>query len=115
MIAAVRGEFNEQSVVTSRKQSDDDKEGLVFFFFFVLFVIGKMLGRHKMLAAGIGALIAGSRIGALVAPVAIGTMAGSDTFSVGQAVAIVTIPCAIVVLAVRSAQARRRRVELTSA
>ena len=66
-------------------------------------------------AAGIGALIAGSRIGALVAPVAIGTMAGSDTFSVGQAVAIVTIPCAIVVLAVRSAQARRRRVELTSA
>lgn len=64
--------------------------------------------------AGLGALIAGSRIGALAAPVAIGAMASSDTFSVGQGVAIVTIPCAIVILVVRSAQARRAPVELSS-
>ncbi len=55
--------------------------------------------------AGLGAMVAGSRIGALVAPVAVGTMAATDALSIGEAVAIVTIPCAAVVIAVRTMQA----------
>lgn len=65
--------------------------------------------------AGLGALVAGSRIGALIAPVSVGTLAATDVLSIGQAVAIVTIPCALVVIAVRSAQARNQQVELASA
>lgn len=58
MIAAVRGEFSEQDAVATGKQSNDDTIGFVVFLLFVLFNIGKILGRHKMLAAGIGGAIA---------------------------------------------------------
>lgn len=65
--------------------------------------------------AGLGAMVGGSRVGALIAPVTVGVLAGTDALSIGQAVAIVTIPCALVVIAVRSAQARASKVELSSA
>ncbi len=55
--------------------------------------------------AGLGAMVAGSRIGALIAPVAVGTMAATDALSVGEAVAIVTIPAAAVILIARTLQA----------
>jgi uncharacterized protein len=58
MIAAVRGEFNGQNVVTSGKQSKNDTSGFVVFFLFILFNIGRVFGRHKVLAAGIGAIVA---------------------------------------------------------
>ncbi len=57
MIAAVRGEFNEQSVASSGKRSDGDMEGMVIFLLFALFNIGRLLGRHKMLAAGVGGVL----------------------------------------------------------
>lgn len=64
--------------------------------------------------AGLGALVAGSRIGALIAPASVGALADTEVLSTGQAVAIITIPCAVVVIAVRSAQARNQQVELSS-
>lgn len=65
--------------------------------------------------AGLGAMVGGSRVGALIAPVTVGALAATDALSIGQAVAIVTIPCAAVVIAVRAAQARAGQGELSSA
>lgn len=65
--------------------------------------------------AGLGAMVAGSRVGALVAPVSVGALAAADALSIGQAVAIITMPCAVVVIAVRSAQARADHSQLSSA
>lgn len=65
--------------------------------------------------AGLGAMVGGSRIGALIAPVTVGALAATDALSIGQAVAIVTIPCAAIVIVVRAAQARATRGELSSA
>ncbi len=56
MIAAVRGEFNEQSV-SHRKQPDGNIEGMFIFLLFILFNMGRILGRHKLLSTGIGAII----------------------------------------------------------
>ena len=64
--------------------------------------------------AGLGAMVAGSRIGALIAPVSVGALAATETLSIGQAVAIVTMPCALVVIGVRAAQASRHQPELSS-
>ena len=64
--------------------------------------------------AGLGAMVGGSRIGALAAPVTVGALASTGALLVGQAVAIATIPCALVVIAVRAAQARTDRRQLSS-
>ncbi len=64
--------------------------------------------------AGLGAMVAGSRVGSLIAPASVGAIASTDAFSIGQAVAIVTMPCAVVVIAVRAAQARSDRRPLPS-
>lgn len=58
MIAAVRGEFSAQTAVSSGKQSADDMSGFVIFLLFILFSIGRILGRNKMLAASLSAVIA---------------------------------------------------------
>jgi len=59
MISAVHGEFSGQAAVSvsSGKQTDDEMGGFLVFLLFALFNIGKMLGRHKLLAATIGAAI----------------------------------------------------------
>jgi uncharacterized protein len=59
MIAAVHGEFSGQGVVSvsSGKQTHNEVGGFLVFLLFALFNIGKMLGRHKLLAATIGAAI----------------------------------------------------------
>ncbi len=64
--------------------------------------------------AGLGAMVAGSRIGALAAPVTVGALASTDALSIGQAVAIATIPCALIVITIRAAQARTDRRQLSS-
>lgn len=58
IIAAVRGEFSAQTAVSSGKQSADDMSGFVIFLLFILFSIGRILGRNKMLAASLSAVIA---------------------------------------------------------
>ncbi|MGB3212175.1 MAG: TPM domain-containing protein [Desulforhopalus sp.] len=58
MIAAVRGEFSGKNIIHSGKSSDNDLAGFVVFLFFILFNIGRVVGRHKLLAATIGAAIA---------------------------------------------------------
>ncbi len=58
MIAAVRGEFTAQTAVSSGKQSADDISGFVVFLLFILFNIGRILGRKKMVAASLSAVIA---------------------------------------------------------
>jgi uncharacterized protein len=58
MIAAVRGEFSGQKTDSPAKQSKNDVAGMFIFLLFVLFNIGKMLRRHKMLAATISGAIA---------------------------------------------------------
>jgi len=65
--------------------------------------------------AGLGAMVGGSRMGALAAPVSVGALASTDALSVGQAVAIATIPCALLVITIRAAQARTDRRQLSSA
>jgi uncharacterized protein len=59
MIAAVHGEFSRQGVVSvsSGKQTDEEVGGFLVFLLFALFNIGKVLGRHKVLAATISAAI----------------------------------------------------------
>ncbi len=49
--------------------------------------------------AGLGVLTAGSRLGLLGAPVLVGTLANTDSLSVGQAMAIVILPMAIAIVA----------------
>lgn len=58
MIAAVRGEFSAQNVVTSGQGSNSEMGGFMIFLLFAFFNIGKMLGRNKMMAATIGAVVA---------------------------------------------------------
>lgn len=58
MIAAVRGEFSAQTAVSSGKQSADDISGFVVFLLFILFNIGRILSRNKMVAASLSAIIA---------------------------------------------------------
>ncbi len=49
----------------------------------------------------LGAMTAGSRIGTLATPIVVGYLAGLQAFSVGQAVAVVTLPAAALVFFVR--------------
>jgi uncharacterized protein len=58
MITAVRGEFSAQAAVSSGKQSADEISGFVIFLLFILFNIGRILGRNKMVAASLSAMIA---------------------------------------------------------
>ena len=50
--------------------------------------------------AGLGAMTAGMRFAFLVTPVAVGALAGTDTLSVGDAIAIFTLPSALGLIAV---------------
>jgi fucose permease len=56
--------------------------------------------------AGLGALTAGSRMATLVAPVLIGSLAGSS-LSVGSAIAIVALPCTVGLYVVEGRPRRR--------
>ncbi len=51
----------------------------------------------------LGALTAGSRVGLLIAPAMVGFLAEADAFTVGQAIAVVTIPAVLAVLVLTSA------------
>ena len=53
--------------------------------------------QHPHKASALGGLTAGSRIMLLIAPLAVGLLADTDLFSVGAAIAIATIPGAILV------------------
>ena len=55
--------------------------------------------RSRFSKGALGGLTAGSRGALLAAPVVVGNLADLDTFSVGIAVAVVTLPAAIIVLA----------------
>ncbi len=55
--------------------------------------------RSEHSKGALGGLTAGSRIALLVTPVVVGGLAGTESLTVGQAVAAVTIPAAIAVLA----------------
>ncbi len=57
IIAAVRGEFSDQVVVTTRKQPNNDAGSLGLLLLFALFNIGKVFGGNRMLTGGIGAVI----------------------------------------------------------
>ena len=56
--------------------------------------------------AGLGAMTGGSKIGSLAAPVLVGVLASTDALTVGAAMAIVTLPAAIVIFGLRTLQAR---------
>jgi MFS family permease len=53
--------------------------------------------RHERPAKALGGLTAGMRVALLVAPLAVGLMANSDMFNVGGAIAVATIPAALLV------------------
>lgn len=53
---------------------------------------------HERPARALGGLTAGPRVALLVAPIAVGFMANSDALNVGGAVAIATVPAALLVL-----------------
>lgn len=54
--------------------------------------------RSRHSASALGALTAGSRIALLGAPLIVGTLAGAGTMLVGVAIAVVTVPAALIVL-----------------
>lgn len=58
MVAAVRGEFNEQDFTGSSRGADSEIAGFFIFITFILFNIGRILHRNKMLAGGLGAMAA---------------------------------------------------------
>lgn len=47
-------------------------------------------------SVALGALTAGTRVGLLIAPVSLGLLADSSVFSVGEAMAIVAMPCLLI-------------------
>lgn len=54
--------------------------------------------KSSLSGGALGGLTAGSRGALLVAPLVVGSLAGTDTFNVGSSVAVVTIPAAVIVL-----------------
>ncbi len=56
IIAVVRGEFSGKDVV-SHSGTHNDMGGFLVFLFFVLFALGRVFGRHRLLAASIGAVL----------------------------------------------------------
>lgn len=57
MISAVKGEFAEPHAANSGQESDDEIAGLLIFLVFAMFNIGKIFGKRRMLAGGIGAVL----------------------------------------------------------
>ncbi len=58
MIGAVRGEFSAPGPAGSGPEDPEDFGGMVAFLLFSFFIIGKIIGRHRLAAAGLGALVA---------------------------------------------------------
>lgn len=58
MVAAVRGEFDEQDFTGTSQGADSEISGFLIFIFFLLFNIGRILRRNRLLAGGLGALAA---------------------------------------------------------
>ncbi|MGI9605602.1 MAG: MFS transporter [Acidimicrobiales bacterium] len=59
-----------------------------------------LAARSERPGSSMGALTAGSRIALVFAPLVVGVVADSDTFTVGAAIALVTVPAALLVLAI---------------
>lgn len=57
MIAAVQGEFTEEDSEPHKQKPDDEIAGLLIFLVFAMFNIGKIFGRRRILAGGIGAIL----------------------------------------------------------
>jgi len=53
--------------------------------------------RHERPAKALGGLTAGTRVALLIAPLSVGLMADSGTFNVGGAIAVATVPAALLV------------------
>lgn len=58
MIAAVHGEYSALEAASTKKKAQENFGGFLIFGLFTLNLIGRMLGRHKLLAGAIGAAIA---------------------------------------------------------
>jgi uncharacterized protein len=58
MVAAVKGEFNEGDFTGAPKGAGSDLSGFMIFIVFILFNIGRILSRNRLLAGGLGALAA---------------------------------------------------------
>jgi uncharacterized protein len=58
MVAAVRGEFKEQDFAGSPKGAGSELSSFMIFIVFILFNIGRILYRNRLLAGGLGALAA---------------------------------------------------------
>ena len=58
MISAVRGEFKSLPQTSSGTRQTDNTGGLFVFLSFVFFSLGKILGKHRLAAAFLGAIIA---------------------------------------------------------
>lgn len=58
MVSAVRGEFDAQAVANSSQGSGSDMSSFMIFIVFILFNIGRILSRNRLLAGGLGALAA---------------------------------------------------------
>ncbi|MGI9610072.1 MAG: MFS transporter [Acidimicrobiia bacterium] len=65
--------------------------------------------QHSRPGKALGGLTAGSRVALLAAPLLVGVLADTDTFSVGAAIAIATIPGALIVLWLSAKLPRRLR------
>lgn len=58
MIGAVHGEFSTPDSAGSGPENPEDFGGIVTFLLFSFFIIGKIIGRHRLAAASLGAIVA---------------------------------------------------------
>jgi uncharacterized protein len=65
IIAAVRGEFTAPEGAVAAGSTSSDSEGLIVFIAFAFFIVARIVGKHRWIAAAIGALL-GPVIGLLV-------------------------------------------------
>jgi uncharacterized protein len=58
MIAAVRGEFNGNEAAVAATSANNDPGGLIVFVAFAFFFLARIVGKHRWVAACIGAMLA---------------------------------------------------------
>lgn len=83
MIESVRGEFSSSSPPSKGNNQSNDLAGFLIFIIFAFFNLGKVLRRHKWIAAGLGA--------------ALGPLFGSVIFNISWPAVLLLIPAGAII------------------
>ena len=83
MIGSVRGEFSSSTPPSQGHKQDNDFAGFLIFIIFAFFNLGKVLRRHKWIAAGLGA--------------ALGPLLGSVIFNISWPSVLLLVPAGAII------------------